>query len=471
MKKTTEVLRAVCVCLIFASTAQARTLVVTNTDDHGAGSLRNVIASAWPGDEVLFDPSLDGELIVLGSPLLVYKALAIVGRGADKTIIDADSRGPVLRVRVPFGTVHISGVTLTGGLTDGDGGGVDARGSLRLTDCVVSGNVAGGAGGGIYLRSGALVVSKTTISGNTAGYCGGGLYLQSAEATLSDSTVARNVADNNGGGIFSRETTLTLKSCTLSGNSARHYGGGIFQCVHGTITLNGCTVSDNSSDPSGGSIDSRSSGHVTLSRSIVGGQSGGSDCFGGYRITSRGYNLDSDGSCHLTHPTDTRDTDPILGPLADNGGPTWTHALLEGGPAIDAGSCPGEVADQRGFPRPADVLVTPNADDGCDIGAFEYQPSPFPPNVEVVGDLYDLILVLVGGDNDLVAPLQEAIQILEDGDSSNDSEAVGHLQAFIAEVEERRGWTLSGAQADRLIAEAQRIIALLNLGGSSVGNS
>jgi hypothetical protein len=77
------------------------------------------------------------------------------------------------------------------------------------------------------------------------------------------------------------------------------------------------------------------------------------------------------------------------------------------------------------------------------------------------------MLELAGADSDLVAPLQDAIRVLEDGDPSNDSEAVGHLQAFIGEVEERRDWTVTDAQADELVAAAQRIIALLRFGGET----
>ena len=116
-----------------------------------------------------------------------------------------------------------------------------------------------------------------------------------------------------------------------------------------------------------------------------------------------------------------------------------------------------------------DVLAAWDGDhDGvatCDIGAYEYGSRSLASALLAVLPIQDLILSLSGHDYDLVAPLQAAIQVLEDGDPTNDSEAVEHLQGFIGEVEERRGWTLTDVEADELIAEAQRIIAVLNFDG------
>jgi hypothetical protein len=113
----------------------------------------------------------------------------------------------------------------------------------------------------------------------------------------------------------------------------------------------------------------------------------GGDCSG--ILQSNGHNIDSDGTCNLTHPNDLSNTDPLLGPLADNGGPTLTHGLLAGSPAIDAGSldCPPPARDQRGYGRPVDG----DSDDQaiCDIGAFEFGAVPLtrPTNLlTTVGD-------------------------------------------------------------------------------------
>jgi len=99
----------------------------------------------------------------------------------------------------------------------------------------------------------------------------------------------------------------------------------------------------------------------------------GGDCYSINSLNSQGYNLASDASCHFNATGDLNSTDPKLGPLQDNGGATLTHALLPGSPAIDAGSCPGETTDQRGYPRPVDFPGVADTADGCDIGAFEFQ--------------------------------------------------------------------------------------------------
>jgi hypothetical protein len=116
-------------------------------------------------------------------------------------------------------------------------------------------------------------------------------------------------------------------------------------------------------------------GDVTLKNSIVSNNSGGD--FGGASITSLGYNLDSDGTGVLSGPGDFSNTDPLLGPLTDNGGPTFTHALLAGSPAIDTGD-PTDFphTDQRGINRPVDGDGDGTAT--CDIGAYEYEPAVEP---------------------------------------------------------------------------------------------
>jgi hypothetical protein len=252
----------------------------------------------------------------------------------------------------------------------GHGGGVFSEGDATLTDSIVSGNSAY-KGGGIYSSGSVLSVTTSTVSGNSVDAAGGGIHSRYGTLIVTNSTVAGNVARfGEGGGIYSLVSgTFTLGHSTVSGNSALYFGGGI-STRDGTATLSHSTVSGNSADEGGGIYGYGTA--LTLSNSIVGEQISGDDCWG--HITSLGHNLDSDGTCDLTQPTDLPGTEPLLGPLAENGGPTRTHALREGSPAIDAGSCPGALADQRGFPCPVDVSEVPNADDGCDIGAYEFQP-------------------------------------------------------------------------------------------------
>ncbi len=106
---------------------------------------------------------------------------------------------------------------------------------------------------------------------------------------------------------------------------------------------------------------------------------------GNGRFSSQGFNIADDDSCPLTASTDRPQTDPMLGPLAANGGPTLTHALLRGSPAIDRGTSDTALTgvgvlttDQRGLPRPSDFAQVDNTRDGTDVGAFELRPPPGP---------------------------------------------------------------------------------------------
>jgi hypothetical protein len=187
-------------------------------------------------------------------------------------------------------------------------------------------------GGGIF-NAGTLTLSNSTVSGNTANYGGGIFNADNGTLTLTYSTVSGNTATNeSGGGGIRNANTLTVTNSTLSGNSAPS-GGGIYD---------GATA--------------------TLKNTIVANSPSGGNCGGG--ITDGGHNLDSGTSCGFgTADNSLSGTDPMLGALADNGGPTLTHGLLAGSPAIDKGDSFGATADQRGVARPQGAA--------SDIGAFE----------------------------------------------------------------------------------------------------
>jgi hypothetical protein len=309
---------------------------------------------------------------------------------------------------------EISGNTATSkGEPDGSiGGGIySVGGTLEVTNSTISGNHVNVGGGGIY---GSGTITNSTISGNSAtpfignAGVGGGIWTQGV-LTLSGCTVSNNVAELEGGGVLNFGT-LTITSCTLSGNTAqgKHIpspqGGGIDNYSESAwLEISNSTITNNLAGGGGGGIYNRA-GHGTISYSTLSGNSGAnggailnrttfeirnsilnSGDFGpnifndGGTITSHGYNLSSDdGSGYLSGSGDQINTDPLLGPLQDNGGPTFTHELLPGSPAIEAGDpnfTPSPLYDQRGpgFGRVADARI--------DIGAFEVQgvtPSPTP---------------------------------------------------------------------------------------------
>ena len=281
------------------------------------------------------------------------------------------------------GTLTLTNSILSGNTAVTDGGGIfNFSSALTLINSTLSGNTAVSDGGGIYNNSGTLTLTNSTLSGNTAaGDYGGGIYNDpSGTAFLTSSTLSGNSTGFRGGGMYNDSGTLTLTNSTLSGNSAVsdnlfvfNDGGGIYNT--GTLTVYNSTLSGNTADIGAGGIYNDPSGTTFLINTIVANSPGGGNCFG--TITNGGNNLQSsDDSCGFGSFAD-----PLLGPLAKNGGPTQTHALLPGSPAIDAANntfCQGTGVgnvDQRGLARGGDGDGTPDSPQpgDCDIGAFEYQ--------------------------------------------------------------------------------------------------
>ena len=359
-------------------------IIVTTAADEGPGSLRQTIAESSEGGLIVFDPDLDGSTITLtGSQLTVPST-------TDGFFIDASSLPSGLTIdagqqsRVMLieenATAALNGLTLTGGVTSGDGGGIlaDSNSDLSLTACTVSGNRtgdgadgvsggigrSGGDGGGISAQSNStLSLTACTISGNQtgdggqgrgSGGFGGGIsaatdsILTLTACTLSGNQTGAGGQGSNsggtggaGGGIFARSSTLRLTACTISGNQAGQ--GGAATSAGGS----------NGSQGSAGGVFVFTSTDVTIGQSIIAGNTGGSGDFDPGNINNNlGGNL-------LTG-------DPRLAPLGFYGGPTRTMPPLTGSPAIDAaGSSNPGGTDQRGLPRFVGGML--------DIGAVEFQ--------------------------------------------------------------------------------------------------
>ncbi len=260
------------------------------------------------------------------------------------------------------------------------GGGINNNGSATVTliHTTVSGNSVHGLGGGIENTAGTVRLTNSTVAGNTASF-GGGISNRSGGTTLISSTVSGNSAGSNGGGIANSEGSLNLTNSTVSRNSAASGdGGGIL--ISGTSARNrlrNTTVAHNSATQGGGGI--RTTGPLILTNSLVALntapqgpdvlKSGGLTAPVTARFSLLGIGNGSSVSDGVNgNQVGSRSTplDPLLGPLAANGGPTRTHALLLGSPAIDAASTPDcPPTDQRGVLRPQGPA--------CDIGSYERQ--------------------------------------------------------------------------------------------------
>jgi hypothetical protein len=268
----------------------------------------------------------------------------------------------------------------------GWGGGIysqSAPGTLTVTNSVISGNwVVGGDGGGIAADSTTVTVSNSTIDGNM-GQNGGGIWAYISQLTVMNSTISGNssVGGNAawGGGIYIERysgTLITVTNSTISGNNATTGGGGIWNGNQNGLTVKDSTLSGNSASV-GGSLWNENGGAVQIANTILTAGASGETIMNGGTFTSLGYNLASDGGGGvLTGPGDQTNINPRLGPLQDNGGPTFTHALLYASPAINAGNpsfTPPPFYDQRGpgFDRVRNGRI--------DIGSFEVQePAPTP---------------------------------------------------------------------------------------------
>jgi hypothetical protein len=309
------------------------------------------------------------------------------------------------------------------GNSAGNGGGgifinaVVGGSTLIVSNCSFSGNSAsdaGGWGGGAVYNNGQASgnaiaqLAISTLSGNSAPY-GAGIFNDShssgrATFTVSASTLSGNLASGAGAGIYnsgesSGTGTVQIATSTLSGNLANGDGGGIYNdgtsSGKATLTVKASTFSGNSAGGgNGGSIRNNGSGgsaSVELGSSILkAGASGGNIANLSGAVSSDGYNLSSDGGGGLLiNVSDQVNTEPMLGPLQDNGGPTFTQALLPGSPAIDKGkNLTGSATDQRGLLRTMDGPCIANASggDGTDIGAFEVQqPCPVAVSLSSVG--------------------------------------------------------------------------------------
>jgi hypothetical protein len=398
-----------------AGAAQADPFTVANTKDTGDNSLRSAIEKTnnRVGPDVI---TIDATgVIELESALPIVEGdVVIAGPGAGSlTVEPAAATG--FRI-FSFGdgiTASLTGLTVTGG-TGPQGGGIrSGNGNLTLTRVVVTDNEAraeGGAeagaeGGGVF-SNGPLTVRESVIRGNRAtaiagtmsNYALGAGVMAWGAVTVDRSTISGNVAEAPGeggkhsgalgGGLRVTGEPAIVDRSTISGNSVaadnsltNEARGGGLQGV--TLNLTSSTVTGNSLSANGAATGANIEfADTTLIKNTIVANAIGDDESCSTPEGSGGFNLDEDGSCGFGKSTDLAGVEAGLEPLANNGGPTPTHALRADSAALDRGDSFGSDVDQRGLPRPSDFASISNTEggDGSDIGAFELQVPPPAPS-------------------------------------------------------------------------------------------
>lgn len=388
------------------------TLTVTNGNDSGAGSLRDNIATANSNLAILsinFDPLVTLVTLTTGT-LVITRGYTITGAGVNP-VIDASAvpgtNTIIKATALPIGDIlNIDNITLTGGKAGAMNAG---NTTVNLTNVTITGNTsnAGGAGlnitnstanivssrisnntdlsasfyGGVYALNSTVTIDTSTISNNTAAN-GAGIYFQNTLFTISNSTISNNVnnaINSNGAGIYvqSSLSNNSINNSTISNNGSSQTvsGGGIYLTTS-NLTINNSTITYNTAVTGGGVfIDSGVS--LVLNNTLVAKNSATTNSDVSGNVTNSFYSLIQNGTgTNIINGVNGNlvNIEPSIGPLANNGGPTETVALLMGSPGVDAGSIllipPGTLYDQRQSPyvRISGVNV--------DIGAFELQQEP-----------------------------------------------------------------------------------------------
>ncbi len=367
-------------CITAADTCTLRAAVMESDIDGGANKI--VIPAGRyrltipPSTEAGFAGPSDASA---GDLAIEDGTLTIVGAGARRTIVDGNHLDRVFSI-ANVATVSIKDLTITGGDSTGGGtskeidmgGGIYNTGTLTLDRVAVVRNHADG-GGGIFSVPGSYITIDRSLVANNTAYEAGGIRFDGG-GELIDSTVTGNDLEPLPKTSYAQNPKLAITLADeLSG-----YGGGIDFRGGNNLDIVNSTITDNHALKGGGGLNSAQSYAAATSQTSIGitmllntiiannsSKAGGANCnVEDNIIKSEGHNLASDGTCFLTGSGDRPGTDPLLGPLAFNGGPTETEALLPGSPAVGAGAtqgCPAE--DQRGVARPRGA---------CSIGAYQY---------------------------------------------------------------------------------------------------
>ncbi len=372
------------------------------------------------GSVVVTDSSFSGNSATVdGGGISIFTGTLQI---ADSTISNNTAGFDGGGLSIDGANVTATRITVSGNTAVEDGGGINVigDGELRVFDSSITTNsTSTGFGGGIRNYQSTLGVTETTITGNQAGRSGGGIDNDAGLFELTNSLLTANTAIQNGGGLNNYFGTVGISNSTFSANTANLNGGGIHNGDQSTVTIVNSTLTSNSvSSGVGGGINNLTT--ARLANTIIAGNLGsGPDLAGAF--TSLGNNLVGD----IGFASGLADgvngdqvgggftpLDAMLSPLQDNGGSTFSHALLVGSPAIDAGNGNGvAVTDQTGLSR----ILDGNSDgtDTVDIGAVEFRDGIRTFTVTVLTDSTDVsfgngLAEDNAGETSLRAAIQEA---------------------------------------------------------------
>lgn len=361
---------------------------VFNCADSGTGSLRAAVAAAADGDTIdLTHLACSTITLTTGSINIPQNTLSLVGPGPSLLSLYLKVGPDRNLTHAGTGTLTIAGLTIESGFSNYDGGCIRSAGNLTLSNAMVDNCLSGGfvqspydhdnRGGAVFV-AGNLTMSSSTVDGNTSRSLsngrayGGGVFVRGS-AYIRDSTISNNASGegtfpgNVGGIAIAGSEASVIVNSTISGNTANNTVGGLY--VNTQLTLSGSTIAFNKST-NGQTVAAGMyayNGPLVMNSTIIANNTWGSNNeFDLSALQVSGANNLVMGS--NDSPPGTLIADPNLQPLADNGGPTKTHALLATSVAVDAGNnAAGTSTDQRGqgFARIRGPWV--------DIGAFELQ--------------------------------------------------------------------------------------------------
>jgi hypothetical protein len=368
-----------------APSFQVCNFLPNNCSLRGAISKSNAILD---GIGTIYVPAGTYQLTIAGTnedsnatgDLDITKPVIILGDGQGSTFIQAGTRPSdgidrVVNIQNTLGHVELARLTIRWGKAPSgdDGGGILVlnNSDTVIDQVAITGNSAiegNSQGGGIYTYThGVLIIRDSTISDNTTTGSGGGFFQSGTEGPdiIERTTISGNSA-LAGGGICSNSPAI-FQNVTISGNTATDVGGGLYLANLADLTMVNVTLIQNSAPAGmpGWAIYNYVTYDIRAYNSIIVSASSSSTCLSILDIDVN--NIYSDASCGSGTPV----VDPMVGSLQDNGGLTWTHALLVGSPAIDMGdNATCMYTDQRGALRRYDG--DKNGSLVCDIGAYEH---------------------------------------------------------------------------------------------------